>query len=139
MDRRTRLVVRVKAILGQFWVNDGVEDVVRALELEGWLDVLEPLTEAEIRSAWAEYQRSGPRSARGNLIKPDAGALYRIAASARQAEASRHVAAMRASERQAEEQEHARRQAMKPTAEEAARITREAGFRMNVVPKDQAL
>ena len=52
---------------------------MQTLDIEGWMDVLQPLTDDELRGAWAEYQRSGPRTAKGSLMKPDAGALYRIA------------------------------------------------------------
>ncbi len=53
------------------------------MEIEGWQDVLEVLSEVEFRKAWAEYQRSGPRTKTGKLYKPDAGALYGIAMDAR--------------------------------------------------------
>lgn len=46
--------------------------------MEGWIDVLEPYEPEEIRRAWAEYQKSGPRSERGALYRPDAGAIARI-------------------------------------------------------------
>ena len=70
--QRTRTGVRIMAILGQFWRDDATPDAVQAIELEGWMDVLEPLTEREIRDAWAVYQRTGPRSRNGALRKPDA-------------------------------------------------------------------
>ncbi len=56
---------------------------MRALELEGWVDVLEGCTATEIRAAWASYQRSGPRTATGRLAKPDAGALWQLVMTAR--------------------------------------------------------
>ena len=76
--RRERLGLRVIAILNQFWRDYDTPGAVQTLELEGWLDVLEPLSDTEIRAAWAEYQRSGPRTAKGTLCKPDAGAIYNI-------------------------------------------------------------
>lgn len=40
------------------------------------MDVLENCSHSEIRDAWATYQKTGPRTASGRLVKPDAGALY---------------------------------------------------------------
>lgn len=62
----------------QFWRDDATSDALRALEVEGWMDVLENCSHSEIRMAWATYQRVGPRTDRGRLCKPDAGALHRI-------------------------------------------------------------
>jgi hypothetical protein len=53
------------------------------LEIEGWQDVLEVLSEMEFRKSWSEYQRSGPRTKSGKLYKPDAGALFKIAMGSR--------------------------------------------------------
>ena len=75
---RLKIGVRAEAILGQFWRDDDTPDAVRAVELEGWMDVLENCSHSEIRKAWANYQRSGPRTQSGKLYKPDAGALYRL-------------------------------------------------------------
>lgn len=111
--------------------------MVRALELEGWLDVLESLSDAEIRMAWAEYQKTGPRSAAGKLLKPDAGALFRIANDARRAAMSQRIAAMRDAEREADELEYLHRQASKPSAERAAQIIRDAGIAISVTPNQQ--
>ena len=47
------------------------------------MDVLETCSHSEIRAAWAEYQRSGPRNQLGRLLKPDAGALWRIVMASR--------------------------------------------------------
>lgn len=80
---RAKIGVRAEAILGQFWRDDDTPDAVRALELEGWMDVLENCSHSEIRKAWATYQRTGPRTQSGKLYKPDAGALYRIIQAAR--------------------------------------------------------
>ena len=77
-DHRAKIGLRVQAILGQFWRDDATPDAVVALEVEGWCDVLAACTHSEIREAWAEYQRTGPRTTAGRLYKPDAGALYRI-------------------------------------------------------------
>ena len=48
----------------------------------------------EIRAAWVEYQRNGPRSAKGVLIRPDPGALWQIIRTARNFQA---IAARKAS------------------------------------------
>ena len=76
-SHRAKVALRVEAILSQFW-RDDVHDAVRSIELEGYVDVLETCKHSEIRAAWAEYQRSGPRSRNGRLLRPDAGALYKI-------------------------------------------------------------
>lgn len=60
-----------------------MSDAEQALEIEGWIDVLEGCSHSEIRKAWANYQRSGPRTQSGKLYKPDAGALYRLIINAR--------------------------------------------------------
>lgn len=67
------------AILNSFWVSDRTPDAVQAIEIEGWLDVLEGLTEDEVRTAWSNYQKSGPRTDRNVLKRPDPGALYDMA------------------------------------------------------------
>jgi hypothetical protein len=77
-DHRVKIGLRAEAILGQFWRDDETPDLVRTLEIEGWIDVLENCSHSEIRTAWATYQKTGPRTERGRLYKPDAGALYRI-------------------------------------------------------------
>ena len=75
---RIEIGLRAKAILSVFW-EDKAPDAVKAIEVEGWMDVLQNCSQSEIREAWADYQRDGDnRSARGRLVKPDAGALYRI-------------------------------------------------------------
>lgn len=97
----------------QFWRDDATPDALRALEVEGWMDVLENCSHSEIRMAWATYQRVGPRTDRGRLCKPDAGALHRIV----MAERPKPVLV-----RPAPEQE---RRAPPCTPEAAARIMRE--------------
>lgn len=82
-ERRGRILVRVEAILAEFWFDDKTSDAVRAVQLEGWLDVLDQFSDDEIRGAWAEYQRKGPRSKAGKLLRPDAGALHQIIVDAR--------------------------------------------------------
>lgn len=47
------------------------------------MDVLENCSHSEIRTAWANYQKTGPRTNTGRLVKPDAGALYRLIINAR--------------------------------------------------------
>jgi len=82
-DHRAKIGVRVESILLNFWREDGVADIVRVCEIQGWVDVLETCSHTEVRAAWAEYQRSGPRNALGRLLKPDAGALWRIVMASR--------------------------------------------------------
>ena len=94
-NRRQRIYIRVKAILDQFWVSEDTEEVVRALQLEGWIDVLEPCSEEDIKVAWIDYQREGPRTARGVLIKPDAGAFWQIIEKKRKTESLLAQAAKR--------------------------------------------
>jgi hypothetical protein len=79
---RAKIGLRAEAILGGFW-RDDTPDAVRAMEIEGWIDALENCSHSEIRDAWATYQRHGPRSQSGRLVRPDAGALYRLIADAR--------------------------------------------------------
>ena len=82
-DHRAKIGVRVESILLNFWREDSVADIVRVCEIQGWVDVLETCSHSEVRAAWAEYQRSGPRNALGRLLKPDAGALWRIVMASR--------------------------------------------------------
>lgn len=82
LDQRSGIAIRAQSILNQFWRED-IPAAERALELEGWCDVLEDCTQAEIRRAWDLYQKTGPRSQKGTLIKPDAGALHRIVMASR--------------------------------------------------------
>lgn len=112
----------MRAILEQFWIEDATEDAVQAVQLEGWLDVLEPFSDEEVRRAWAEYQRSGPRARNGALRKPDAGALWLIIDGWR----GRAAAAQRDLERRRKEAEEAMRpRSDRVTAERAAEILRE--------------
>jgi hypothetical protein len=70
---------RFRAILGQFWQDADTEDAVQAIEIEGWMDVLENCSHSEIRAAWRDYQTdANNRTARGRLAKPDAGAIRAI-------------------------------------------------------------
>ena len=78
-EHRSRLGIRVMAILNSFWVSDRTPDAVQAIEIEGWLDVLEGLTEDEVRTAWSNYQKNGPRNDRHVLKRPDPGALHDMA------------------------------------------------------------
>jgi len=75
---RTKIGVRSKAILGQFWHDADTDLAVQAIEIEGWCDVLQNCSHSEIRAAWADYQRGGPRTQAGKLYKPDAGAIYNL-------------------------------------------------------------
>jgi len=69
----------VQAILGQFWQDAETADAVKAIEIEGWVDVLENCSHSEIRAAWRDYQTDERnRTARNRLAKPDAGAIRAI-------------------------------------------------------------
>jgi hypothetical protein len=114
---RTKIGLRVEAILSQFWREDTTPEAIRALEIEGWIDVLENCSHAEIRQAWATYQRSGPRTANGRLCKPDAGALYKLVQDARPRPQIVRTAPEPIWERP------------RMTAEHAAEIMREVGWR----------
>ncbi len=113
---RAKIGVRAQAILDQFWRDNETPDAVRAVEIEGWMDVLENCSHGEIRMAWATYQKEGPRSQAGRLSKPDAGALYRII--------HRH----RPTPKPVQVPEPVR-DAPRVTKEQAAKILEEAGFR----------
>jgi hypothetical protein len=78
-DHRIKLGVRVMAIMNQFWVDEKTPDVIRVVEIEGWLDVLQVLSETEVRAAWATYQQTGPRTDTRVLKRPDPGALLDLA------------------------------------------------------------
>ena len=78
-EHRAKIGVRVQAILGQFWQDAETADAVKAIEIEGWVDVLESCSHSEIRAAWRDYQTdSRNRTARGRLAKPDPGAIRAI-------------------------------------------------------------
>lgn len=113
------------AILGQFWVDDETPDAVRAIQLEGWLDVIDCLSEAEVRDAWANYQRTGPRGGNGALRRPDAGAIYSraMASRGRAAQALRLVVEAEPPPPEIDAAERDRRRAT------AAAILATAGFR----------
>jgi hypothetical protein len=81
--QRIEIAIRAEVILAQFWRDDDTHDGMRAIELKGWVDVLEGCSAAEMRAAWATYQRSGPRTGSGRLVKPDAGALWWIVMASR--------------------------------------------------------
>lgn len=129
-EHRAKIGVRVQAILGQFWRDDSTSDAVQALELEGWMDVLESCSHSEIRNAWASYQRSGPRTQTGKLYKPDAGALYKIIWHSRpRPQAGPDARSMTAEERKAHEERRSKAREINPERKaEADRIMAEAGF-----------
>ena len=100
-------------------------DAVKAIEVEGWMDVLQNCSHSEIREAWADYQRDGDnRSARGRLVKPDAGALYRI------------ILRKRPKPKLVEKPEEPREPPCSPEA--AAKIMQEVGLRPKKFGGDQA-
>ena len=80
---RARKAVRTHVILSGFWRDAGDPEEGSSMELSDWMDALVGVSADELRTAWAEYQRSGPRSSSGRLARPDPGALYRIAIKAR--------------------------------------------------------
>lgn len=83
-SHRAKIGVRARAILGQFWQDFDTHDAEKAIEVEGWMDVLENCSHSEIRFAWRDYQLDpNNRTARGRLAKPDAGALRAIILSKR--------------------------------------------------------
>jgi hypothetical protein len=83
-DHRLKVGIRVRAILSGFWVDHDTIDAQQAMEVEGWVDVLEQCSHSEIRYAWRDYQTDRKnRTERGRLAKPDAGALFRIILSKR--------------------------------------------------------
>jgi hypothetical protein len=77
-DHRAKIGAKIESILLSFWREENIPDLVRAYELQGWVDVLEVCSHSEIRAAWTDYQKNGPRSANRRLLKPDAGALWQI-------------------------------------------------------------
>lgn len=77
------LALRINAALMQFWTADDTADELRAIEIETWLDALEGCTVDEWKAAWRDYQRTGPRSQRGTLLRPDAGAIWKRIIAAR--------------------------------------------------------
>ena len=77
-DHRSKIGVRARVILSTFWRDGTMSDAEQALELEGWMDVLQTCSHSEIRGAWRDYQIDGPRTEMGVLKKPDAGAIYRL-------------------------------------------------------------
>ena len=81
---RAKIGIRARSILGQFWQDMDTHDAEKVIEVEGWMDVLENCSHSEIRFAWRDYQIDpNSRSARGRLVKPDAGALRHIILSKR--------------------------------------------------------
>lgn len=72
---REAVGIQAKFILDQFWRDEESEEA-RFLLFRSWMDVLEGCSEDEIRKAWADYQRTGPRTAAGKLYRPDPGAMW---------------------------------------------------------------
>jgi len=126
---RVKIGVRAQAILGQFWRDDSTPEAVQAIEMEGWMDVLENCSHSEIRKAWATYQRTGPRTQSGKLYKPDAGALYQIIFRSRPKPKVEESRPMTSDERKALEKQRAEARNFDP--EKAAKgnaILQEFGF-----------
>lgn len=130
--QRERIGVRIEAILSQFWRDDATPDAVQVLEIEGWMDVLQSLSEAEIRAAWAEYQKNGPRTKTGRLYKPDAGALFSIAAASRREERAAAKARLDADQRMIEDREYHDRRTSRASPEAVAEIMRSVGASKSV-------
>ena len=85
-----KMGIEVTGILLQFWRDADDPDEVRAVEMRGWLDVMAGCSVKEIRAAWADYQKTGPRSGRGALYRPDAGAIWTRIEKARKDQAIIH-------------------------------------------------
>lgn len=136
--QRERIGVRVIAILDQFWQRLDKIDAMQQLEVEGWMDVLEPLDETEIRKAWAEYQRTGPRSAKGALLKPDAGAIYRIAMAARQPAILAKITQEEHERKREEDRKERERWENRPSPETIADIIRQSGLNLRFEGKPDA-
>ena len=77
-NQRAETALRVSAMLAQFWQDHDTPRVMRALEIEGWCDVLRDCSQDEIREAWRTYQIGGSRTASGRLYRPDAGAIFHL-------------------------------------------------------------
>lgn len=71
----------ISSILSSFFVHN--DEKINKLILENWLSVLDISTVREIKAAWVQYQHHGARMATGVLIKPDAGAIYKLISKAR--------------------------------------------------------
>jgi len=113
---RAKIGVRAQAILGQFWHDAETPDAVQAIELEGWMDVLENCSHSEIRAAWRDYQTDPTnRTARGRLAKPDAGAI-------------RSIILRKRPKPQLVQTEPEKPTGPRVTAEQAQNIIREVGF-----------
>ena len=86
MNDRMELAVRIQAMLLQFWVAEDTEDAIRVIELETWLDTLGGISPDEFRHAVVDYNRTGPRTGSGRLVKPDPGAIWRLISQRRAAD-----------------------------------------------------
>ncbi|MCB1355988.1 MAG: hypothetical protein KDK53_05645 [Maritimibacter sp.] len=71
-----KVAIFSKAILARFWSDENEPDEYRDIEMETWLDVIGKLGQDEIRAAWSDYQKTGPRTRDGKLYRPDPGAIY---------------------------------------------------------------
>jgi hypothetical protein len=122
-ERRGRIGVRAQAILSQFWQKD-TDPVVRVMELESWMDILEPFSEDEIRKAWNAYMcDKANRNSAGRLLRPDPGALRNIILNQRP-RAPHKLVALHKPNPQPERK--------RVTQEQAEQIMRDAGFRPKV-------
>lgn len=73
-------------MLGQFWQSEDTADEVRVIEMETWLDTLGGVSPDEFRHAVVDYNRTGPRTGSGRLVKPDPGAIWRLISQRRAAD-----------------------------------------------------
>ena len=53
-DHRAKIGAKIESILLSFWREENIPDLVRAYELQGWVDVLEVCSHSEIRAAWTD-------------------------------------------------------------------------------------
>jgi hypothetical protein len=124
-------------MMGNYWRNDETPEAIKAIEVETWLDVLEEFTDDEIHAAWTEYQRTGPRTARGALYKPDPGALYHIIQNRRAPAREAAYRRMLDEELAKKAREDAERKASVPTLERAKQIIAEVSAKLTDKPQGE--
>lgn len=73
-----KVAIFSKAVLARFWSDADEPQEYRDVEIDTWLDVIGKLGHDEIRAAWADYQKTGPRTRDGKLYRPDPGAIYHL-------------------------------------------------------------
>lgn len=135
---REKIATLAEAILSNFWADDGTSLEVKTLQRREWIEQLKHYKLAEIEDAWITYQRTGPRSKNGRLLRPLSGDILNIITDKHHEERRRAMEAMptrqtpdgwdlRKMERDkwTDEEREAHRQQRK---EEADAILKEVGF-----------